>query len=142
MLKLADIRIKALIAGAVVDNALTLFLMNVLAAALVFAGISADEAFSRLKSANGLLLGLIIGLGCTGLGGYVAGRVAKQAEVLHGALVAAAGMVLALVFHDSKDPLWFSILGFVAMLPAGMAGGYSAHRRRMGSPTDRTPGAT
>jgi len=132
MLKLSDIKLKAVIVGAVVDNATTLFIMTFLAAALVSAGISEDEVMSRMKSANGLLLGLIIGLGCTVLGAYVAGRMAKQAEVLHGALVAAIGMVIALIFRESGVPAWFDILGFAAMLPAGMAGGYLAERRRVG----------
>jgi len=35
---------------------------------------------SRMRSTSGLLLGLIIGLGCTVLGGYIAGRIARQDE--------------------------------------------------------------
>ena len=77
MLKLSDIKLKAVIVGAVVDNATTLFIMTFLAAALVSAGISEDEVMSRMRSTSGLLLGLIIGLGCTVLGGYIAGRIAS-----------------------------------------------------------------
>ena len=131
-LKLSDIKLKAVIAGAVLDNATTLFVMTLLAATLVSTGLSEDQVMSRMKSTSGLLLGLIIGLGCTGLGGYVAGRMAKQAEVLHGLLVAVIGMVIALIFREIGVPAWFDILGFAAMLPAGMAGGYLAERRRVG----------
>jgi len=129
-LKLSDIKLKAVIAGAVLDNATTLFVMTLLAAALVSTGLSDDQVMSRMKSTSGLLLGLIIGLGCTGLGGYVAGRMAKQAGVLHGLLVAVIGMVIALIFREGGDPMWFDIVGFACMLPAGMAGGWLAQKRR------------
>jgi len=134
-LDLSRIKLKAVIAGALLDNATTLFIMTFLAAALVSTGVSEDEVMSRMKSANGLLLGLIIGLGCTALGGYVAGRMAKQAEVLQGAVVAVIGMAIALVFRESGVPAWFDILGFAAMIPAGMGGGHLARLRRRSGTT-------
>ena len=128
--KFSDIKFKAVIIGAVADNAGTLLLMTILAAALVSTGLSENEVMSRMKSTNGLLLGLILGLGCTVLGGFFAGKIAGRAEVLHGALVAIAGMVMALIFRESGTPLWFDIAGLVGMLPAGMAGGHLAQKRR------------
>jgi hypothetical protein len=130
MPKLSDIKFRAVIVGAVVDNAGTLLLMSILAAALVSTGLSEDEVMSRMKSTSGLLLGLIIGLSCTVLGGYFAGRMAGRSEVLHGVLVAVVGIIIALIFRESGDPLWFDIAGFAGMLPAGTAGGYLAQRRR------------
>lgn len=141
MPKLSDIKLKAVIIGAVVDNAGTLFIMTLLATALVSTGLSQDEVMGRMKSTSGLLLGLILGLGCTLLGGYVAGRMAKQTEVLHGALVAVLGMVVALIFWDKSVPAWFDILGFAAMLPTGMAGGRLAQQRRRTGEGDRPSGA-
>lgn len=131
-LKLSDIKFKAILAGAIVDNAGTLLLMTTLAAMLVSTGLTEDEVMGRMKSTDGLLLGLILGLGCTALGGYLAGRVAKQAEALHGALVAILGMIMAAVFRESGTPLWFDIAGFLGMLPAGIAGGFLALRHRVG----------
>jgi len=130
MPKFSDIKFKAVILGAVVDNAGTLLLMTLLAAALVSKGLSEDEVMSRMKSTSGLLLGLILGLSCTVMGAYFAGRLAGRAEVLHGVLVAAIGMVLTLVFRESGSPLWFDIAGFACMIPAGMAGGHLAQKRR------------
>ena len=130
MPKFSDIKFTAVIIGAVVDNAGTLLLMTTLAAALVSTGLSEDEVMVRMKSSNGLLLGLILGLGCTVMGGFFAGWIAKRAEVLHGALVAIVGMVLSMFFRESGMPIWFEIAGFVCMLPAGMAGGYLAQKRR------------
>jgi hypothetical protein len=132
--KLSDIKIKAVIVGAIVDNAGTLFVMTLLATALVSTGLSEDEVMSRMKSTSGLLLGLIIGLGCTVLGGYTAGRMAGRAERVHGALVAVIGMTIALIFRDSGVPTWFDVLGFAAMPPAGIAGGRLAQQRQKPKP--------
>jgi hypothetical protein len=132
MYKLSDIKFKAVIVGVIVDNAGTLLLMTLLAAALVSTGLSEDVVMSRMKSTSGLLLGLIVGLSFTLLGGYFAGRIAGRAEVLHGVLVAVAGMILALIFREGGIPLWFDIAGFAGMLPAGMAGGYLAQKHRIG----------
>ncbi len=131
MPKLSDIKITAVIVGAIVDNAGTVLLMAVLAALLVKTGLSEDEVMNRMTSTNGLLLGFILGMCCTIGGSYLAGRMAGRAEVLHGALVAAVGMALAAVFHESGDPLWFEIAGFAGILPSGMLGGYLAQKRRI-----------
>ncbi len=132
------ISIKAVIVGAVVDNSMTFFIMNLLAAALLSTGITEDEFMARMKSTNGMLLGLILGPGCTVLGAYVAGRIAKRAERLHGALVGAAGMLVALIFRDSGIPVWFDVAGFALMLPAGIAGGHiAAQRRKFGPDANR-----
>jgi hypothetical protein len=128
MPKFADIKFKAVVVGAIVDNAGTMLFMLLLAAALMSKGLSEDEVMNRMKSTSGLLLGLIVGLSCTVMGGYFAGRIAGRAEVLHGALVAAVGMVVALIFREGGVPVWFDIAGFVCMLPAGMTGGYLARK--------------
>lgn len=127
---MSDIKFKAVIVGAIVDNVATLAVMLFLMTALMSTGISHDDVVVRMKSASGLLLSLIIGLGCTSLGGYVAGRIAQRSEVLHGSLVAGIGMVLALFFRESGLPFWYDIIGFAGMLPAGMLGGLAARQRR------------
>ena len=129
-LKLTDIKLKAVVFGAIVDNGGTLLFMTLLAAALMLTGLSVDEVMNRMKSTNGLLLGLIIGLGFTVLGGYIAGRRAGSAERKHGALVAIIGMVLALIFREGGIPALFDIAGFAGMLPAGLLGGHLAQKRR------------
>jgi len=127
-LQFSDINFKAVIVGAIVDNAGTLLVMTTLAALLVKTGLSEDEVMTRMKDTNGLLLGLIIGLGFTLLGGFFAGRMAANAKLLHGALVAIVGMIITVVFWEKGGPLWFDIAGFAGMLPAGIAGGYLALR--------------
>jgi hypothetical protein len=126
---LPDIKLKAIVVGVLVDNIGTMFIMMLLMTALVSQGLSQEEVIARLKSSSGLLLNLIIGLGWTCLGGYVAGRIARQSEILHGSLVAGAGMVLALLLRESGLPPWYDIIGFVGMLPAGMLGSLMARQR-------------
>ncbi len=130
MPKLSDIKFMAVIVGVIVDNAGTLLLMTFLAAALVSTGLSENEVMIRMKSTSGLLLGLILGLSFTVLGGFFAGKIAGRAEVLHGVLVAIAGMAMALIFRESGTPLWFEIAGLVGMLLAGMFGGHLAQKHR------------
>ena len=127
---MTDIKFRAVIAGSLVDNVATLFIMLLLMTALSSTGISEDEVVGRMKSPSGLLLSLIIGLGCTGFGGYVSGRMAQRSEVLHGALVAGIGMILALIWRESGLPNWYDIIGFAGMLPAGIVGGSMAGQRR------------
>jgi len=129
-LKLSDINLKAVVVGALADNAGSIVLITTLIVLLVSSGLSEDEVMSRMKSTSGLLLGLILGLGCTVLGGYVAGRTAGHAEVQHGALVAVIGIVVALIFREGGSPVWFDAAGFAGMIPAGMAGGHLALQRR------------
>jgi hypothetical protein len=129
-LKLSNIKFKAVVVGALVDNIGTMFVMMLLMTALASQGLSQDEVVARMKTPSGLLLNLIIGLGCTCLGAYVAGRIARRSEVLHGGLVAGAGMALALLLHESGLPGWYDILGFAGMLPSGMLGGHIARQRR------------
>jgi len=130
VLKLSDIKLKAVIVGAIVDNVATMAFMLFLMTALASQGLSQEEVVAQMKTLSGLLLSLIIGLGCTCLGGYVAGRMSRLSEVLHGGLVAGAGLVLALLFRESGLPMWYDIVGFAGMLPAGIGGGYLAQLRR------------
>ncbi len=127
---LSDIKFKAVIAGAIVDNVVTMAVMLLLMTALASQGISQDEVVARMKTASGEFLSLIIGLVGTVLGGYVAGRMAGRAEVMHGALVAGIGMLVALLLRESGVPTLYDIAGFAGMLPAGMLGGLTARQRR------------
>ena len=129
-LKLKDVSFKAVIAGALVDNLGTMFSMSLLIMALAATGLQESEVMARMKSTSGLLLGLIIGLGWTMLGGYTAARMAKKDELVYGASVAVVGIVIAVIFRDGSDPVWFDVAGFAAMLPVGILGGWFAEQRK------------
>ncbi|MDH4161149.1 MAG: hypothetical protein OEW15_00455 [Nitrospirota bacterium] len=132
-LNLSNIRFDAVIVGAIVDNITTMSLMLLLMSAMSATGIPQDEVISRMKTLSGLLLSLMLGLGCTAFGGYVAARMAKKSEILHGAWVGGFGIVLALVFREEGLPLWYHVAGFICMLPAGMAGGHLARHGQVKS---------
>lgn len=85
------------------------------------------EAAVQALSQNGrfLLTSLIVGLGFSALGGYVAARVARQDLYLHAGLVGVAGLLLGL-FAGGGGPFWFNVAGFVLVIPAALYGGYLA----------------
>ncbi len=124
--RIRGLKIKAILFGFLVDTIGTMAVAFVLLFAMAERGFSENEVATRMHGPSGLLLMLLLGLGFTVVGGYVAGRTARQAEILHGAAVAAIGMVLGLFLREPGLPLWYEAFSFAAMIPAGMAGGYLA----------------
>jgi hypothetical protein len=124
--EIRELKFKAIIFGFLVDTIGTLAIAAVLVNTLAAKGLPEAEITTRMHSSSGLLLMLILGLGFTVVGGYVAGRTARQAEILHGAVIAGIGLVLGLFLHDPGLPLWYEAVSFAAMIPAGVAGGYLA----------------
>jgi hypothetical protein len=124
--KIRELKFKAIIFGFLVDTIGTLAIAAVLVNTLALRGLPEAEITTRMHSFSGLLLMLILGLGFTVVGGYVAGRTAGQAEILHGAVIAGIGLVLGLFLRDPGLPLWYDAASFAAMIPAGVAGGYLA----------------
>ena len=139
MPQIREIDIKAVALGFLTDTVGTIAISVALVSAMAAAGISESDIMDRMNSLSGLLLGLIFGLGCTVLGGYVAGRIAKRVEVMHGAIVAGVSLILAVILRESGQPLWFELLGYAAIIPSGMAGGYLAaqHHERIRSEQER-----
>lgn len=124
--KIRRLKFKAVLFGFLVDTIGTLVIATVLFAAMSTAGLSENEIAARMHGISGLLLMLIFGLGFTLVGGYVAGRTARQEEILHGAAVAGLGLVLGLFLREPGLPLWYEAFSLAAMIPAGMAGGFLA----------------
>jgi hypothetical protein len=124
------LKLKAILLGFLVDTIGTLAAATVLISAMAAAGIPENEISLRMHGFSGLMLMLIVGLGFTFFGAYVAGRTARQAEILHGAVVAGIGLVLGIILQESSQPLWYQIVSFAAAVPAGMAGGYIARGRK------------
>ena len=126
MLQIRSLRFKAIFWGVLVDIVGSLAVAMALVLALAVSGISEAEITARMHGFSGLMLMMILGLGFTLIGGYVAGRTAGQFEILHGAIVAGIGLVLGLFFREPGLPLWYEMVSFAAMIPLGMAGGYIA----------------
>jgi len=126
MLQIRSLRFKAILWGVLVDIIGTLTVAMALFLALAASGIPEAEITARMHGFSGLMLMLILGLGFTLIGGYVAGRTAGRLEILHGAIVAGIGLVLGLFFREPGLPLWYETISFAAVIPIGMAGGYIA----------------
>lgn len=124
--KIRGLKFKAVFLGVLVDTTGTLAIATILIFAMAASGLPGEEITARMHGFSGILLMLILGLGFTLVGGYVAGHTAGQSELLHGAIVAGTGLVLGLFFRETGLPLWYEIISFAAMVPAGMAGGYIA----------------
>lgn len=130
------INLKALLFGIVADVGVTfvasLLLFLLFAHDLVSPDMPPEEMDAVMQAllARGdfLLASLVIGLGCSTLGGYVAARTAGQDLYLHAGLVGLASLLFGLVAGTS-GPFWFNVAGFVLVLPAALYGGYLADRR-------------
>ena len=133
------IRPLAVTVGALMDI-LSTTVLSVLAIALIShhygvePGEISDEQLRRLAADPGMLsLWLFIGTVCTVLGGFTAARMARTHSVKHGAFVGLTGIAMGLLSYDSQaggppPPLWFDLLRFAVLVPAGAVGGALAKR--------------
>jgi len=124
---LGSIDVRAVILGALVDfSASFLILWGV---GLLW--VMQQSKFPNLdnydlnQNLNFLMVCLLIKACSLVLGGYVAGRIAKQRLAEHGCAVGILGMVRGL-FYCAIYPLWFNAIVFCAMIPLAMWGGYLA----------------
>jgi hypothetical protein len=129
MINFRKLSIKGLFWGLLTDVLGTLFAGLIfgmlLGVYLVMQGVSESELSDRLTGLIVFIPSLFLGLGFTVLGGYVAGRVSKNHQVLHGGIVGALGILFAFIYW-SYSPLWYNIISVIAIIPAGMLGGYIA----------------
>ena len=127
------INIKAVGLGVLTDvgGSLVLGLMFgvVMVVALAVQGVPQNGVSVRLQEPIFLIPGMIFGFGFTLLGGFVAGRIAKQKQVLHGAIVGAISLLFGLPFWTSI-PMWYNLLALAGGIPLGMLGGYIARPSR------------
>lgn len=121
-----QLSIKALALGSLADIGGSLLVGGILGFSmgiyLGVQGIPQNEIPVRLEGLIILIPGLFIGFGFTLLGGYVAGRISKTHEVLHGGIVGGIGLIFGLLFWASL-PLWYNIVALIGVIPFGMIGG-------------------
>lgn len=137
----SGVQVRPIIAGVVVDYVATL-LAGIVYLSIFFGkeiteqGDLSEEAINEiLTSPEHLLILGVVGTLCTALGGYIAGRMAKDFEIKHGALVGLGSLILVtleqtMAGQSASYPLWFEILGYLIAVPAGALGGYVAQRQR------------
>ncbi len=133
------IQIRPIITGVVTDYIAT-YLFGFAYLAFYFGkevfenGELSEEALREfLSSPESLLILGVIGTLCTVLGGFVAGRLAKSAEIKHGAFVGGLSLILStleqtLSGQDLPIPEWYQFLAYLVAIPAGALGGYIAQR--------------
>lgn len=130
------INIKAVFLGFLADIAASMLFSVILGfialAVLSAKGYQGDELETMLmqlfSGAVYMLISIVIGLGFTVMGGYIAGRIAKTGEYFHAGAVGALGLILGLFFMG-QAPLWYNIAGFVLVIPAALLGGDMAKKR-------------
>jgi hypothetical protein len=95
---------------------------------LAAGGASLEDAAAALdRSAGWLAVGMLGGLACTTLGGYVAARFANHSEYANAFAVGVASLVFGevmLVAFSQDLPLWLRIAGDLAVVPAAVLGGH------------------
>jgi hypothetical protein len=95
---------------------------------LAAGGASLEDAAAALdRSAGWLAVGMLGGLACTTLGGYVAARFANHSEYANAFAVGVASLVFgeAVVIALGQDlPLWLRLFGDFAVVPAALLGGH------------------
>ena len=129
--KTRTINIKAIVWGAIFDNIGYLFFTTIIGIALGIMGISENEINTQIVSPLGSIINIILAFGFTFFGVYIAGRIAKYSEVLHGGIVGAIGLILGFIIMVAMYfPIhWPQIVSFVGIVPIGMVGGYFSRTR-------------
>lgn len=133
------VELRALVAGVAADWLGTLLTAGLLGAAF---GVTAATPDSRLEEllADPLFLAVatLHGSLFTGLGGYVAGRLAPADPLRHALLVGLLSLVLAALLATTpgqgpEPPWWVDLAGYLLAVPAALTGGWLA-RWRAGAP--------
>jgi putative membrane protein (TIGR04086 family) len=125
-----SIKIKALALGVLANiggsQVLGIMLSLVMGIILGILGVSMNEMNAHIRAP---ILTLISGFGSAVLGGFVAGRIAKQKQVFHGALVGAIVSAIGILYGFLSSaflppgPGWYNIVLLVGFVPFGMVGG-------------------
>jgi len=103
-------------------------LLVVFSSRLVTQGQAPEEIGQLLLQSNEyLFVSLAVGLAFTGLGGYVAARVANHREYLHALIVGVIVLVIGEIMISSDPtgmPLSIRIIGDLLVVPAALLGGH------------------
>lgn len=88
-----------------------------------------EQVMRRLSQDGAFLtISLLLGLAFTGLGGYVAARIARRELYLNAGLVGVISLLLGLLF-GGQAPFWFEAAGVLLIVPVALYGGYLADRQ-------------
>jgi len=125
----SDLKLRAVVAGLLVDTAGTLvvaLLLNAVVAVVTGATTPEDLATIFAGSVELQTVQLALGIWMTLLGAYVAARMVPGAERLHAFAVGVASTGLGFLFVFSAPeaaPFWMQAAGLILTIPAAYAGG-------------------
>jgi hypothetical protein len=126
------ISLRAVVLGTLTDIVGSLAAMTVVGL-IVGAALDADgvpqEALELQMHRPGFLVpSMLLGFGFTALGGFIAGRVSGKLEVVHGALVGSACLIVGILLWPLSAPAspWYTAVSLVGCVPLGLLGGYLA----------------
>ena len=102
-------------------------------------GLTTDQLLAQLiRYWPFLMVSMIVGAGCTVLGGYIAARIARQRFLLHALAAGVLSLVLGILLFPQDDGPYagvMALIGYGLHLPLAIFGGYLARafwRRRSG----------
>jgi hypothetical protein len=127
---------KAVILGVLTDLGGSVAAMTavgmIVGSAAAAQGVPQAELDLQLQRPGVLAPSLLLGLGFTALGGFVAGRIAGRSETIHGGLVGFACFVLSILLWPFSAPVasWYMVVSLLASVPVGLLGGHLADRAR------------
>lgn len=129
------LNVKAIIWGFIADigaSTIFAFVFGIIAGVLyaLNGGSAGNFRVDYYANIPSMLISLIIGLLCTTVGGYVAGKIAKRYEVLNSLAVGVLGLVIGVLFAFSL-PLWYNLLGFILVIPSAYLGGVIAKHQNI-----------
>jgi hypothetical protein len=120
------ISIGAILLGVFTDVGGTIVLTFVLSVVftiyLLSEGVAPENLAAEMSRPTFYVIGLVPGLSLTFLGGYVAGRVARRKEVLHGAITGCISATASLLMHLWQAADRFAFLGAIVVLPIAILG--------------------
>lgn len=126
----------AALAGLAVDVGGTFLLGSIatIVVAIVIGGAGGSPSALQelLISPGWTTFSFVIGAACTGLGGYVAARIANQRELLCGLLVGVLSLLsgeMMLAFVDDY-PIFLRIASIIVVIPLAITGGWLRRRRK------------
>ena len=126
MIENKKISIKAILIGFATDVigsiAMGVIFGIILGIVLAVRGVSPEKMAAQMEGPLVLIPSLVIGFLFTFIGGFVAGRIAKQAEVLNAGIVGGLGIFFGLLFC-MFNPLWYNVISFVGVIPIAIFGG-------------------
>ncbi len=128
------------IVGVLVDWILTIFSMILVSAYYLDPGVweADDQEFEAAYNAlfldtEFLVVTFLLGALATVIGAYVGAKRAATLQLKYGLVIAlAVGMSTLLLYLIPSDepstemPLWYDVIGWLILLPAGVLGGYIA----------------